>query len=398
MCRNGGNMSVNFDEIIDRRNTNSLKYDFAKERNRPEKILPLWVADMDFRIASPILEDIHAAVNHGIFGYSEVKSEYFQAVAGWFSSHFNWMPKEEWLIKTPGIVFAIAAAINAFTKEGDAVLIQQPVYYPFKECVLDNNRILVNNQLTYQDGHYSINFEDFEQKIMENKVKLFLLCSPHNPVGRVWTKEELKRLGEICIKHDVIILSDEIHCDFTYEGHTHTVFASLSEEFANHSIVCTSPTKTFNFAGLQVSNIFIPNEILRKKFKHSIAASGYSQLNTLGLVATKSAYTKGESWYLELKKYLKDNLNFVRSFLEERIPKIKLVEPEGTYLIWLDCHELGLCNQDLNNLIVYKANLWLDGGYLFGKETTQFERINIACPRATLEKALKQLEAAVNSL
>ena len=225
-------MPINFDEIIDRKNTNSLKYDFAAERGKPEGILPMWVADMDFRVYQPILDDLHAAINHGIFGYSESKNNYFIPLHNWFYTHFQWETKSEWLIKTPGIVYAIASAIHAFTKEGDAVLIQQPVYYPFMECIMDSDRTLVNNQLIYQDGKYTIDFEDFENKIIKNNVKLFLLCSPHNPVGRVWTKEELTKMGEICVEHHVIILSDEIHCDFTYDGYTHTVFASINDTFA----------------------------------------------------------------------------------------------------------------------------------------------------------------------
>lgn len=393
-------MSYSFDQIIDRKNTNSLKYDFAKERNRPEHILPLWVADMDFQIAEPILTDIRAAVEHGIFGYSEAKTPYFTAVHDWFLKHYHWDTKEEWLIKTPGIVFALAMAVKAYTNPGDAVLIQAPVYYPFHEVIQDNDRVLINNELQYENGTYHIDFADFEEKIVSNNVKLFLLCSPHNPVGRVWRKEELERIAQICLSHNVIIVSDEIHCDFTFPGHTHTTFATLSKEVENQCVICTSPTKTFNFAGLQISNIFIPNEELRKKFKHQIDAAGYSQVNTFGLIASQSAYTKGEEWLVELKKYLLSNLDYLRTFLQERIPKIKLIEPEGTYLIWLDCHELGLSNTELRDFITYKANLWLDGGYLFSKnkDAAQFERINIACPRATLKQALEQLETAVNSL
>lgn len=389
-------MPTNFDDIIDRKNTNSLKYDFAVERGKPEGLLPMWVADMDFRVYQPILDDLHAAINHGIFGYSEAKNSYFIPLHNWFYTHFQWETKSEWLIKTPGIVYAIAAAIHAFTKEGEAVLIQQPVYYPFMECIIDSNRTLVNNQLVYQNGKYTIDFEDFESKIIKNNVKLFLLCSPHNPVGRVWTKEELTKIGEICVEHNVIVLSDEIHCDFTYDGYMHTVFASINDTFAEHSVICTSPSKTFNMAGMQVSNILIPNPELRKSFKHAINASGYSQLGTLSLIACQSAYEKGEPWYLELKDYLAGNLEFVRNFIQNKIPEIKLVEPEGTYLIWLDFSSLGLSSCELENLIINKAKLWLDNGAIFGKETSQFERINIACPRATLNQALVQLEQAIH--
>lgn len=388
----------NFDEEINRKNTNCLKYDFAVERGKQEGILPLWVADMDFRTAPEIIDALVKEAQHGIFGYSEVKKDYFDALHHWFLTHFNWEVRREWLIKTPGVVFAIAQAVKAFTEEGDSVLLCQPVYYPFMECILDNKRKLVNSQLVYEDGKYSIDFGDFERKIIENHVKLFLLCSPHNPVGRVWSREELTRVGEICLKHQVVVLSDEIHCDFTYEGYTHTPFAGISEEFAANSVICTAPSKTFNLAGLQVSNIFIPDEKKRKLFKKAVDASGYSQLNVMGLVAAKAAYTYGEEWLCELKEYLKGNLAFVREFLRENLPQIKLVEPQGTYLIWLDLSGLSLTLRELEELVSQKANLWLDGGYIFGKETEQFQRINIACTRRTLEQALTQLKAAVDGI
>ena len=388
-------MQHNFDSIINRMNTNSLKYDFGLERKKREDLLPLWVADMDFRLPDVILNDIQTAVAHGIFGYSEAKDEYFHTLYRWFDQNFEFQPEREWLIKTPGVVFAIALAIKAFTKPNDAVLIQQPVYYPFSEVIRDNDRTLVNNQLVYEDGRYTMNFDDFEQKIISHKVKLFLLCSPHNPVGRVWTKEELTRLGEICLKHHVLVLADEIHCDFTYPGHPHTVFASISEAFARNTILCTAPSKTFNLAGLQTSNIFIANKELRKQFLHELNASGYSQLNTLGLVACQSAYNHGGPWLQELKEYLHGNLSFVREYLKENIPQIKLVEPEGTYLVWLDCTKLILTYKELEHLVTEKAKLWLDGGIIFGKESALFERINIACPRAILKQALDQLAQAV---
>lgn len=390
-------MKHDFDLIIDRKNTNSIKYDFAMERMKRDDLLPLWVADMDFRLPSAILDDLQQAVSHGIFGYSDVKESYFDSLYQWFYQSFGYQPHKDWLVKTPGIVFAISLAIKAYTNPNDAVLIQQPVYYPFAQTVMDNDRVLINSQLRYEDGKYTIDFDDFEQKILQHKVKLFLLCSPHNPVGRVWTKEELTQLGNICLKHQVIIVSDEIHCDFTYPGVTHRIFPSLSAEFAQNCILCTAPSKTFNLAGLQASNIFIANEALRKQFLHQLRASGYSQLNSLALIACQSAYQKGGPWLQELKEYLYENLNYVRDYLEKYIPQIKLVEPEGTYLIWLDCSALGLTYKELEHLIVDKAKLWLDGGIMFGKQSHQFERINIACPRSLLKQALDQLAAAINS-
>ena len=390
-------MNYNFDQIVNRMGTNSIKYDFAVERGMPADVLPLWVADMDFPTAPAITEALVKVAEHGIYGYSDTKKDYFDAVYHWYRDRFQWETKGEWLIKTPGIVFAIAAAVRALTKEGDAVIIQQPVYYPFSHVIVKNNRKLINNPLVYENGTYHIDFDDFEEKLIKHQVKLFILCSPHNPVGRVWSKEELTKLGDLCMKHKVMVIADEIHSDFTYPGNRHTVFANIKEEFLENSIICTAPSKTFNLAGLQVSNLFVANKELRKKIRDEIERTGYSQLNTMGLIACQAAYEKGAAWLEELKDYLKGNLDFLRSFLKENIPQITLVEPEGTYLVWLDCKALNLNEKELENLIVNKAKLWLDRGTMFGEEGSGFQRVNIACPRATLEKALIQLAEAVKS-
>ena len=312
--------------------------------------------------------------------------------------YFDWKLKPNWLVKTSGVVFGIAMAVKAFTNEGDSVIIQQPVYYPFKETIEDNNRVVVNNSLKNVNGHYEIDFEDFERKVKENNVKLFILCSPHNPVGRVWKKWELEKLGDICVENNVTVVSDEIHSDFVYPGNKHTAFANIKEEFQNITVTCTAPSKTFNLAGLQVSNIIIPNDKLRKKFRKQISAAGYSQVNALGLVACESAYRNGRQWLDSLKEYLIENLNFVRVYLEENIPSVKLIEPEGTYLIWLDFGELGLENEELEDLIINKSGLWLDSGAIFGEDGKGYQRINIACPRKTLEQALNQLKSGIDSL
>lgn len=386
---------INFNIVVNRKNTNCLKYDFAVRRGRPENVLPLWVADMDFKVAPEITQAIEKRVAHGIFGYSEVKEEYFEAVAAWMEQKHGWHVKEDWLVKTPGVVFALAMAVQAFTEPGDAVIIQQPVYYPFSEVIADNGRRIVDNTLELkEDGKYHINFEDFEQKVKENHVKLFLLCSPHNPVGRVWTKEELKKIAAICRKYDVIVVSDEIHEDFVFNG-KHQVFADLSEDAKNRTITCTAPSKTFNLAGLQVSNIWIANPKLREKFKKQIAAAGYSQLNTLGLTACEAAYRYGGEWHAELLGYLKSNLNFLREFLQTRLPEVKLIEPEGTYLVWLDFGSLGLTEEQREELFTKKAGIWLDSGVIFGAAGEGFERINIACPRSILKDALERIERAV---
>ncbi|MDO4333545.1 MAG: MalY/PatB family protein [Eubacteriales bacterium] len=389
-------MRYDFDKIVERKGTNCLKYDFARERGKREDVLPLWVADMDFETAAEIQERLHQAVSHGIYGYSEGKADYFDAVSGWYRDRFGWEVKRNWLVKTPGVVFALAAAVRAFTREGEAVLLQQPVYYPFTEVITDNDRVCVNNPLRLVKGHYEIDFEDFEEKIIRHQVKLFFLCSPHNPVGRVWKEWELKKLGDICVRHGVLVVSDEIHSDFTWEGHRHRVFASLSEAFADITITCTAPSKTFNLAGLQVSNIFISNPELKRKLKRAIEQAGYSQVNLMGLVACQAAYESGQDWLLQVKAYLADNLAFVRNFLRERLPEIELIEPEGTYLIWLDFRKLGLTEEEREDLIVNRAKLWLDSGSMFGPDGEGFERINIACPRTVLNRALTQLEEAIH--
>ena len=387
-----------FDKVIDRHGTNCLKFDFAKERGKNGDELSLWVADMDFQVAKPITDALQAQVNHGIYGYTEVKSDYFDIVKNWFKDNFDWEIKKGSLVKTPGVVYAIAMAVKAFTKEGEAVIIQQPVYYPFSEMIIANNRKLVNSPLVLKDGRYEIDFEDFEKKIVENNVKLFILCSPHNPVGRVWSVEELKRIGDICIKHDVVIFSDEIHADFVYEPNKHHVFASLGESYAANSVIATAPSKSFNIAGLQVSNIFIENKKLRDAFRNEIVKSGYSQLNTMGLVAARAAYESGKEWLDEVRAYIKDNLIFFRDYLKENIGELSLIEPEGTYLVWVDFRKLGLSEKQREDLIVNKAKLWIDSGAMFGVDGEGFERFNIACPRSYLKKALDSLAKAIKDL
>ena len=391
-------MAYNFDEIIERKDTDSLKYDFAARRGKPEGLLSLWVADMDFRAPQCVIDALTEKSAHGIFGYSESREDYVEVLQSWFSRRFNWQIQPEWLVKTPGVVFAICAAIRALTQKGDAVLIQQPVYYPFTESITVNHRTLVVNELNFDGSGYTIDYEDFEQKIVQHNVKLFILCNPHNPVGRVWTREELVRMGDICVKHGVTVISDEIHADFVYPGHKHTIFASLKPEFEDITITCTAPTKTFNLAGLQISNIFVSNRTIRSRIRQEINRCGYSQLNVMGLVACKAAYTKGEDWLEALKDYLAENLKLLRSFLVANIPQIKLIEPQGTYLVWLDCTSLGLSDKALDEFIIHRAKLWLDAGTMFGQGGSGFQRINIACPRSLLQQALEQLARGLQDI
>jgi cystathionine beta-lyase len=383
----------NFDEIIDRNNTNSIKYDFGKKHNMPADVMPFWVADMDFRTSPAVIDALAERSKHGIFGYTDIKEDYFKAVYDWYKNRFEFAVEREWLIITPGVVFAICAAIKALTHEGDSVLIQRPVYYPFSSAIKDNNRKVVNNSLVYKNGRYEIDFDDFEKKITENNVKLFILCNPHNPVGRVWTKEELTRIGIICLKHKVIVISDEIHSDFVYGGNKHTPFASISKYLSDITITCTSPSKTFNLAGLQLANIFIENEGIRKAVYKEIRKTGYSNPNTMGIISAQAAYEHGREWLDELVLYLSDNISKTKSLLAEKAPKLKVIEPEGTYLLWIDFKALGLSDKKLDDLIRNRAKLWLDGGTMFGEEGKGFQRINIACPWSTLRKGLNRLTA-----
>ena len=388
-------MKYNFDEAVERRGTGCLKYDFAKERGKKEDVLPLWVADMDFKTAPAVTERLQKVVEHGIYGYSDSKEDYFAAVSGWYHDHFDWDVKPEWLVKTPGVVFALAAAVRAYTEKGDTVLIQQPVYYPFRNTILSNDRECVNSPLVLEDGRYRMDLDDMERKIREHDVKLFILCSPHNPVGRVWTKDELAAAGRLCEKYDVIVVSDEIHSDFTYGGLTHTVFPSISPQLAERTILCTAPSKTFNLAGLQVSNIFVPDQKLRRAMRRAIDQTGYGNLNMMGLAACQAAYEEGEDWLQDLKRYLTDNLAYLRQRIKEDLPGIRLIEPEGTYLVWLDLRQLDLSEEEQRKLIVDDARLWLDTGTMFGAEGAGFERINIACPRSTLKEAMDRLARAL---
>lgn len=383
--------NLDFDTIIDRKNTDCLKYDFAKRRGMPEDVLPLWVADMDFKTSSYVEDALVERARHGIFGYSESQTPYFEIVRDWMKRHHDWEVKEPWLIKTPGVVFALAMAVKAYTEPGDGVLIQSPVYYPFSEVVEDNGRRIVSNTLVLGEDHkYHIDFEDFERQIKENQIKLFFLCNPHNPVGRVWTTEELTRLGDICLKYRVTVVSDEIHSDFIFRG-KHQVFADLKKEYADITVTCTAPSKTFNLAGLLLSNIFISNRELRHKFRQQVNAAGISQLSPFGLVACETAYTQGEEWYQAMLAYVAENIAFTKEYVEKHLPGVEMVEHEGTYLVWLDFRKTGLSVEELEDLIVNRAKLWLDSGKIFGKSGEGFQRINVVCPRQILEEALHRI-------
>lgn len=384
-----------FDHIYDRYNTNSVKFDSAAAHGLPADVLPLWVADMDFQAPPPVREALQKRLDHGIFGYAVASDSYYEAVGGWFKNRFGWETKPEWLVRTPGVVFALATAVRAFTQPGDAVIIQPPVYAPFYRVVKVNGRKLVENPLLYENGRYTMDLADFERKIVENNVKIYILCSPHNPICRVWTQEELKGVGEICRKHNVMVISDEIHCDFTAPGHDHTVFPLACPDIAQQCMVCTAPSKSFNLAGLQCSNIWFPGQKLRERFEQELVMEGYDCTNIMGLIACETAYREGADWMDSCKAYIQENAAYVREFLARHLPEIKLIDAEGTYFAWIDCTGLGLSEEELNHMIVHKAKLWLDEGSIFGQCAAQFQRIVLACPRSTLVKAMEQLAQAV---
>ncbi|MFX1312354.1 MAG: MalY/PatB family protein [Promethearchaeota archaeon] len=386
-----------FDEVIDRTESQSAKWDFYNN-----DLLPLWVADMDFRSPQPIIDAIIARAKHGIFGYSYFHKAYFDAVLSWFKRRYNWEIKRDWLSFTPGVLPAINIAIKTFSNPGDKIIVQNPVYYPFFGAIRNNGRQILFNPLKLSNNYYLMDFNDLKEKVKDPRVKMLILCNPHNPVGRVWTKEELCQLGEICINNGILIISDEIHCDLIYTGHRHTNFAAISDEFAMNSITCTSLSKTFNLASLQLSNLIIPNQKLRNSFRNSIESLfipeefGYLP-NSLSLAAFTAAYQECDDWLNSLIVYLEKNLEFLRSFLKKNIPEIEIIEPEGTYLVWLDFRKMGIVYDQLENFLHENAKVALDDGGMFGKNGEGFQRINIACPQSILEIALKRIHKAVKS-
>ena len=385
--------NLDFDTVIDRRNTKCLKYDFAKKRGYPEDVLPLWVADMDFRTSSYAEDAISELAARNLYGYTNTQQGdgFFEAVSGWMKRRHGFTVEPEWHVKTPGVCFAIAQAVRALTETGDAVIIEQPVYYPFESIVRKNNRKLVVSELRHSpDGRYETDFDDFERKLRTERVKLFILCNPHNPVGRAWSEEELRRLGELCGRYGVIVFSDEIHSDFVWNG-AHHVFQEVNEEFREFTVTATAPSKTFNLAGLQQSNIFIPNERIRRKFIRAIDQTGYDEPNAAGIAAAQAVYTYGDTWYLAARRYIRDNLDYLRDFVRDRLPGVSVTETEATYLAWLDFRGTGLTDAELESRIVNRAKLWLDRGSMFGQGGAGFERINAACPRSVLTEALTRL-------
>ena len=388
-------MGRNFNEEINRFGTNSIKWDLVHLENKPEGTIPMWVADMDLQVPEKVQEAVENVAKHGIYGYSLCPDSYYEAVIGWYKRRFNFTFKKEDIVTTPGVVTAIAMAVRAFTNPGDAILIQNPVYYPFGKMIERNGRRIVNNPLINVEGRYIMDVEDFEKKIVEENVKMFILCNPHNPVGRVWTKEELLEISKICRKHKIIVVSDEIHGDFVYDGRIQQPFATVEEGNTEFTVTCTAPSKTFNLAGLQTSNIIIPSKELREKFQTELDAVSVGMIGPMGIAACEAAYTYGEEWLENLKEHIVGNRDYLQSFLEDHIPELTMSELEGTYLAWVDMSGLAMTNDEMKEFVLNQAKIWIDDGDMFGVEGENFIRFNLACTRKTLETALNQLEAAV---
>ncbi len=403
-------MDHNFDLEVGRRDTNSVKWEFLQSDEDllkfkqtdscfgEDRVLPMWVADMDFRSPGPVVEALVARAQHGIYGYSAPTQAFHQSVLRWMQRRHGWKIEPEWICVTPGVVPALNMLVRAFVSTGDRVLIQPPVYYPFYGAVENNGAELALNPLVYEGGRYRMDFADLEDKCRDPRLKLAILCSPHNPVGRVWTREELVRFGEICLESGVLVVSDEIHADLVYKGHVFTPFAKISDAFARGSITCTSPSKTFNLAGLQTSCILIPERNLRTQFERVLLSNGLFGIGAFGVVALQAAYDHGEEWLAQLLEYLEGNLAYLEKYVAEHIPQLTVVHPEGTYLVWLDCRALRLDKRELKRLMLEEARVYLDEGFIFGSEGEGFERINIACPRAILVEALDRIRQAVEGL
>lgn len=384
-------MKYNFDELIPRRNTNSYKWDSAES----EDVLPMWVADMDFRTAPAVVEALRKRVEHGIFGYTKVPSTYYEAVINWFSRRHGWQIEKDWIIYTSGVVPALSAIIKALTIPGDRILVQTPVYNCFFSSIRNNGCEVVSSPLVYLNETYRIDFDDLERKAADPKVKLFLLCNPHNPAGRVWTRRELIRIGEICLRNNVLVVADEIHCELVYPGHTYTPFASISEEFLMHSVTCTSPSKAFNLAGLQIANIFAADGEMRMKIDKAININEVCDVNPFGVEALMAAYNEGEGWLEELTGYLSVNYNYLKAYFMEYLPKFPVTALEGTYLVWVDFRVLKQSSEEIVNKLLKKEKLWVNDGSMYGEAGDGFIRINIACPRELLRKGLDKLKHAL---
>jgi len=402
-------MTYQFDEKISRKGTHSIKWEFVLEDSKlvaasqtdptgeKARLLPMWVADMDFRSPPAVIDALVARAEHGIYGYTFPTDSYYEALQNWVARRHGWEVKRDWVLLTPGLVPALNMLVQSFVAPGEKVLIQPPVYYPFFWAVEDNGAEIVSNSLINENGRYRMNFDDLAQKASDPAVKMVILSNPHNPVGRVWTPDELTQFGEICLENDVLVVSDEIHCDLIYSDHVFTSFARLGDDFRQKSVICSSASKTFNLAGLQTSSVIISDKELREQFAGTIKRNGVFLANPFGIIAAEAAYNHGEAWLAEVMVYIENNYRFMKSYLAEHLPQLKIVHPEATYLVWVDCRELGMDLAARKQLMMEQARVNLDAGELFGPQGEGFERFNIACPRSVLEAVLDRIKTAVNS-
>ncbi|WP_420631645.1 MalY/PatB family protein [Candidatus Leptofilum sp.] len=403
-------MHFDFDTEVNKFGINSVKWEFISDahlntrqtnlthpKHGAKRLLPLWVADMDFRCPPPVVEAVVERAKRGVFGYCTPTDSYYEAVINWFARRYGRTIQRDWIVMTPGVVPGINMMIQTYTQPDDKIIIQRPVYHPFTNSIVNNNRVVVSNSLVLKDGRYQMDFDDLAKKAADPDVKMVILCSPHNPVSRVWSREELTRFGEICLDNDVLVVSDEIHCDLLFSGVEFTSFANISERFAQNSIVCTAPSKTFNLAGMKLSNIIIPNEALRTPLVKTMSQAGLHNTNSFSVVATEAAYNFGEEWLTAVMAYVEDNYNFMKAFLAEHLPQLHLLPAEGTYLVWLDCRTLELTVEERKKRIFEDARVYLDEGEMFGPEGAGFERFNLACPRPLLAEALERLATVIGN-
>lgn len=392
-------MKYNFDKTVNRINNNSAKWNEMEKNFGKDDLLPMWIADMDFETAPEILEEMKNKLDQKIFGYVSRPDSYYQSAIDWSKKRYNYDIEPESIVHSPGVIPTISILLKNFAKDTDKIMIQTPVYPPFAGTVKNSNKTLVENKLIQDDnGNWKIDFEDFENKAKDENLKWFILCNPHNPVGRVWKKEELKKIADICLKYDVRVISDEIWRDLVYKGHEFTAFASLSKEVENITITCFSATKTFNLAGLQASFAVFPRKEELDLFDSKLGALDIKRNNPFSLVAMEAAFNKGEEWLNELVEYLEGNVNFVIDYVEKNIPKVKIVRPEGTYLVWFDFRELNLSNEEISKALIKEGKVALNNGTSFGDVGSEFFRMNIACPRYMVQDAIKRVDKAVKVL
>lgn len=382
-----------FHKKINRENSESVKWGLNKVIFGTEDVLPMWVADMDFEPPQEVTAALSKRLEHGIYGYTYTPQTAAESIQNWVKKRHDWDIEPNWVLYSPGVVPSIAIAIHAFTKPGDKVLLQSPVYTPFFNMIENNNRVVVNSQLILEDNRYEIDFADFEEKLKEG-VKLFLLCNPHNPGGRAWTEDELRKIADLCIQYDCLILSDEIHSDLIYKPNQHIPIVALKEDYQDHIITCIAPSKTFNLAGLQASAVIIANKNMRNTFKETQGRLGSFGLSTFGTIGLEAAYRYGEEWLEELLLYLKENTKIATDFIEKELPQLTVIEPDGTYLIWIDCRKLGLTDEEIKDKLIKKGKIGLEPGPKYGPGGEGFVRMNLACPQETLEDGLARLKKA----